>query len=556
MNTLYFGDCLDVLKELNKQHPGGFIDLIYIDPPFNSKRNYNVLFEEVDLKDTKAQKQAFADTWSNVSYKDTLHELNTLDLDLFKFLTALDAIRLSKGAIAYLTTMAIRILYMRKVLKDTGSFYLHCDSTMSHYLKILCDLIFGEKNFKNDIVWKRKIGIGQSNQKSDRFGQQTDTVLFYSKTNKQVLNNQYVFDEEYQKYVNKYFKYDDGDGRKYWADNLSSPSYRANLVYEYKGYKPPKNGWAISKEKMELWDKQNRLVFPKSIDGMIKRKRYSDELKGRLVQNLWDDVSGMGGFKKVRDDLLLGYQTQKPEALLERIIKASTNEGDLVADFFCGCGTTIAVAQKLNRQWLGADISHLAIRLILDRLTKPYGEEERKRIRADIEVNGFPKDVASARELATRTDKHRVKFQDWVIEVMLGGVSNEKKTADGGYDGYLIYPLSGDGKKKGTAIIEVKSGIVGISVLKSFVEVVNKEKADMGIFVCFDYQVTSGMSKYARDAGYIPDFKVDRIQIITVEDLLDGKTVRLPGLGEMLTFKSSTKRLDGEKEVEGLFDEK
>ncbi|TAL68933.1 MAG: site-specific DNA-methyltransferase [Bacteroidetes bacterium] len=538
MNTLYFGDSLDVLKELNKQHPGGFIDLIYIDPPFNSKRNYNVLFEEVDLKDTKAQKQAFADTWSNVSYKDTLHELQTLDLDLYKFLTALDAIRLSKGAIAYLTTMAIRILYMRKVLKDTGSFYLHCDQTMSHYLKILCDLVFGEQNFKNEIIWKRT----SAHNDSGKYGINVDSILFYSKSKNNIWNQQYILHKD--EYL-KRFKQSDPDGRK-WQDGpltakgLSGGGYN----YEYKGI----NGfWRCPLETMKKLDKENRLYYTKN--GGIRIKRYLDENKGYPIQTLIDDVFPINSQAQER----LGYPTQKPEALLERIIKASSNEGDLVADFFCGCGTTIAVAQRLNRQWLGADISHLAIRLILDRLTKPYGEEERKRIRENIEVNGFPKDVASARELATKTDKHRVKFQDWVIEVMLGGVSNEKKTADGGYDGYLIYPLSGDGKKKGTAIIEVKSGIVGISVLRSFANVVNSEKADMGIFVCFDYQVTDGMRKLARDVGYIPDFKVDRLQIITVEDLLDGKTVRLPGLGEMLTFKSATKRLDKENGEEELF---
>lgn len=538
MNQLYFGDCLDVLKELHRKHPDGFIDLIYIDPPFNSKRNYNVLFEEVDLKDTKAQKQAFADTWSNVSYKDTLHELQTLDLDLFKFLTALDAIRLSKGAIAYLTTMAIRIWYMRKVLKDTGSFYLHCDPTMSHYLKILCDLIFGEQNFRNEIVWKRTT----AHNDPTKFGNNIDMIFYYCKSKDNIWNKQFQdYNEEYL----KRFKNKDSAGRLWMDDNLTAKGLSGGgYEYEYKG---AKSLWRVPIATMKRLDNEGKLHFTKK--GGIRLKRYLDTSKGLTLQALWDDISPINSQAKEK----LGYPTQKPEALLERIIKASSNENDLVADFFCGCGTTIAVAQKLNRQWLGADISHLAIRLILDRLTKPYGEEERKRIRSGIEVNGFPKDVASARELATQTDKHRVKFQDWIIEVMLGGVSNEKKTGDGGYDGYLTFPLSHDGKKKGTAIIEVKSGIVGISVLKSFAETVNNQKADMGIFVCFDYQVTSGMSKYARDFGYIPDFKVDKLQIITVETLLDGGTVRLPGLGEMLTFKTATKRLDGEKEEEGLF---
>jgi site-specific DNA-methyltransferase (adenine-specific) len=178
MNKLYFGDCLDILKKLNKEHPAGFIDLIYIDPPFNSKRNYNILFENADLKDTKAQKEAFSDTWSNVSYKDTLEELKDIDLDLCAFLESLDKNRISKSAVSYLTTMAIRIYYMRKVLNDTGSFYLHCDPTMSHYLKILCDLIFKETNFRNEIIWCYR---GAGYPKMD-FGKRHDIILRYSKT--------------------------------------------------------------------------------------------------------------------------------------------------------------------------------------------------------------------------------------------------------------------------------------------------------------------------------------------------------------------------------------
>ena len=155
MNKLYFGDNLEILKSLYKEHPQGFIDLIYIDPPFNSKRNYNVLFESVDMADTKAQKEAFADTWSNVSYIDTLNEILELNKNLYDFLKALDKMSNSKSSVSYLTTMTIRLIYMHKLLKDTGSFYLHCDPTMSHYLKIMCDFIFGEKNFRNVINWKR-----------------------------------------------------------------------------------------------------------------------------------------------------------------------------------------------------------------------------------------------------------------------------------------------------------------------------------------------------------------------------------------------------------------
>ena len=252
MNHLYFGDCLQILKQLHGNNPQGFIDLIYIDPPFNSARNYNVLFESVDLKDANAQKQAFADTWSNVSYIDTINELAELDKDVHEFLKTLSAIRTSDSAVAYLSTMAIRIYYMHKVLKDTGSFYLHCDQTMSHYLKIVCDLIFGEKNFRNEIVWKRKTGRGETNQKSNRFGINMDIILFYGKSEGTTFNSQFNSEAQgYDEYVESNFKFIDDNGRKFMSDNLASPSHRPNLIYEYKGYQPPKNGWAISKEKME-----------------------------------------------------------------------------------------------------------------------------------------------------------------------------------------------------------------------------------------------------------------------------------------------------------------
>ena len=516
MNQLYFGDCLDVLKYLYAKHPQGYIDLIYIDPPFNSKKNYNILFEQVELKDIKAQKQAFADTWSNVSYVDTLHEIQSIDIKLYKFLTALDDIKLSKGAIAYLTTMAIRIWYMKKVLKDTGSFYLHCDPNMSHYLKIICDLIFGRNILFNELVWCYKEREGSKNQ----WNKKHDIILYFSKTIKNIFNWKEIF-EEYSKGTLKKFNYVDNDRRKFQIRGKGGPfTGEQGLNIELETTNPD---WVY--------------------------RDYLDKSPGVPPRD-WFVIPVINRAAKER----LGYPTQKPEALLERIIKASSNEGDLVADFFCGCGTTIAVAQKLNRKWLGTDISHLAIKLILDRLTKAYGVEERKKIISEIEINGYPKDIASARELATGTDKHRVKFQDWIIEVMIGGVSNEKKSGDSGYDGFLSFHISQDGKRKGTAIIEVKSGNIGIAQFRSFVETMKKEKADMGIFVCFESHVTDGMRKYARDEGYLASFKVDKVQIVTVEDLLEGKSVRLPGYGEIASFKNSTKRLDKENNDKPLFE--
>ncbi len=487
MNSLYFSDCLKVLKDLHTAHPDGFIDLVYIDPPFNSKRDYNILFESIDMKDTKAQKEAFSDTWSNVSYIDSLREIQYLDLYLYNFLTALDNGGIPKSTVSYLTTMAIRIYYIRKVLKDTGSFYLHCDPTMSHSLKMVCDFIFGEKNFKNEIVWSYKRYTAESN----RFQRLHDIILFYGK-------------REYTSFNDIRIEYGEKSGK---ADSH---------------YKQDEEG------KWFRWQKRKDAE---------PYKIYLSE--GRRLGDVWD-MPIINASAKER----LGYPTQKPEALLERIIQASSNKGDLVADFFCGCGTSIAVAQRLKRNWIGVDISHLAIRLILDRLTNPYPARRAKIIRENIQVTGFPRDIDGAKMLARETDNGRFGFQDWIIEVMLGGVSNPKKSADGGYDGYLPFYLTRD--KKGVILIEVKSGNLTVKNMREFIQVIERQKANLGVFVCFEEQVTRPMREEAKRTGYFESEsypgKYDKIQILTVEDLLDGSGIALPYRKE--AFKTATKNLD------------
>jgi site-specific DNA-methyltransferase (adenine-specific) len=549
MNHLYFGDCLDVLKELRAHYPQPFIDLIYIDPPFNSKRNYNVLFESMDMKDANAQKQAFADTWSNYEYLETLNELAEVHKDLYDLLKLMSQLKsISDSAVAYLTTMAIRIYYMHSLLKETGSFYLHCDPTMSHYLKLICDMIFGDKGFRNEIIWQRRTGSNSSVHTAKQFGNTVDILLFYTKGDKWTFHSLYSFeDESYQSYVEKFFKFTDDNGRKYRLADLSNPAPRPNLMYDYKGYKHPKNGWAISKEKMEQFEREGRLWFPKDIQGRIQRKRFEDELKGKPIQNIWSDISPLSAFSAEK----LGYPTQKPQALLERIICASSNEGDIIADFFCGCGTTISAAQKLGRRWLGADISHLAVRLIKKRLIDTFG----KNIENNLKLHGMPKDVASARELAQNVEGGRIGFQDWVIEVMLNGVVNEKKVADGGYDGYLTF--FDNVRNKHFALIETKSGKLTVKNLREFVQVIDTQKATVGIFVCFEDCVTREMTKCAKDAGHIKmngaEFPMDKIQIITIEDLFNEKQPQLPGNADNQTFKKA-QRKDTKGTSYGLFD--
>ena len=335
-STLYYGDNLDILKSLSKEREP-FIDLIYIDPPFNSKRNYNILFQDLiqsqeNSKKITAQKEAFQDTWSNVEISDTLEQLQRLDnLKIYRFLNE-NRIIFTDSQMSYLTMMSIRIYYMRKLLKETGSFYLHCDPTMSHYLKILLDIIFGVKNFRNEIVWSyNKWAVAQNHLSKNH-----DIVLFYTKRDK----------------------------------------YKYNQLYQERS----------KSTKKRFGNKKIQSAF--SQDGKRKPSQTGEEIsKGVIMSDYWS-IPIIAPSAKER----LGYQTQKPEALLERIIKASSNEGDVVADFFCGCGTTVAVAEKLKRKWIGVDINHLAIGLIEEKRLKP--------LKVKYEVRGFPKDLKQAEILA------------------------------------------------------------------------------------------------------------------------------------------------------------
>jgi adenine specific DNA methylase Mod len=339
MNHLYFGDCLDVLGDLKEHYPQPFIDLIYIDPPFNSKRNYNVLFESMDMKDANAQKQAFADTWTNVAYMDELHMLAEMHKDLFDVLTAFgNAKSINDSAVAYLTTMALRILYMHKLLKDTGSFYLHCDETMSHYLKLVCDMIFSAENFRANIIWKR---TGAHND-AKGFGRNSDHILYYSKSNKFQWNS--IFQQHSEKYLERFNKTDD-NGRKFTDDNLTAKGLSGGgYEYEYKGYK---SLWRVPEITMHQLDLQGKLYFTKT--GGIRIKRFLDENVGVPLQALWDDISPLNSQSKER----LGYPTQKPELLMERIIKASSNEGDVVADFLLRLRYNHCSCTKIKSQMAG-----------------------------------------------------------------------------------------------------------------------------------------------------------------------------------------------------------
>ena len=277
-NALYFGDNLDVLRESIRDES---VDLIYLDPPFNSARDYNILCSSPKGIESSAQITAFEDSWhwgeqAEREFGEIVRGSNT---DVAEMIQALRKFLGENDMMAYLTMMANRLLELHRVLKPTGSLYLHCDPTASHYLKIVLDGVFGKELFRNDIIWKRRYGTFSTVHTSNKFGACTDNILLYAKSDAAVFYPQYSFDDPtYQSYIEKTFRYFNEDGRRYRIDNLANPALRPNLIYEYKGYKPPKNGWAISLAKMEQWDAEGRLHFPKSPDGRIQRRRFLDAL--------------------------------------------------------------------------------------------------------------------------------------------------------------------------------------------------------------------------------------------------------------------------------------
>ena len=355
--TMWTGDNLDIMRGMNSE----CVDLIYLDPPFNSNRNYSAPVGSA------AAGAAFKDTW-------TLSDLDVAWMGLIAdkepaLFSVLKTAHLThgKGMQSYLCMMAVRLMEMRRLLKSTGSIYLHCDPTASHYLKVLMDALFGRNNFRNEVVWKRRYGTFSYVHKAKKFGICNDNLLFYAKSDQANFSTQYSFkDPDYQAYIRKFFRHKDARGRVYRIADLANPAPRPNLMYDYKGYPHPKNGWAISREKMRQWDLEGRLEFPRSKTGRIQRRRFLDELKGKPVQSIWNNVKMISSRSKER----VGYPTQKPLALLDRIIKASSNPEDMVMDPFCGCATACVAAERLDRNWVGIDISEKAAELVQVRIRK------------------------------------------------------------------------------------------------------------------------------------------------------------------------------------------
>ncbi len=533
-NKLYFGDNLPIMRE---HIPDESVDLIYLDPPFNSNATYNVLFREHDSSESAAQIQAFDDTW-HWSTDAEWHYQQVVTTGPRKLAGMLQAMRTFLGQndmMAYLTMMAPRMVELHRVLKPTGSIYLHCDPTASHYLKLLLDAVFGPQNFRNEITWRRTTSHNDARR---NFSAVADIILTYTKTSDFTFNRVYV--PYSQEYLDKFYRFVDENGRRYRLNNMRSPAPRPNLTYDYKGYKPHPNGWTVSLERMKQLDAEGRLHFPENMDGRLSSKLYLDEMPGVPVGNVWDDIGPISSHAKER----LGYPTQKPEALLERIISASSNEGDVILDPFCGCGTAVAVAERLNRKWIGIDVTHLAISLMRSRLRDSFGDEL-----SDYQVIGSPADAESARALSLEGgNTGRYQFEYWALGLVEARPGRDmKKGADAGIDGYINFFDGKSGKAK-TVIVQVKSGQVGRNVIATLKGDMEREKAEMSLLITLR-PPTRPMLDEAASAGFYtpeayPDRQFPRVQIATIEDILNGSGPAIPqlGLSQAPTFRRAPRR--------------
>lgn len=545
MNKLFFGDCLDVLRN---EIPDESVDLVYLDPPFNSNRSYNLLFSAPSGHQSEAQIAAFEDTWhwgeqAEREYREILGSRSTATSEL---VVSLRRFLGENDMMAYLTLMANRLIELRRTMRHTASLYLHCDPTASHYLKVLLDSIFGFDVYQNEIVWKRS----HSHNSAKRYGPIHDIVLFYSKTGSYTWTDQRTPYEE--EYVAKFFKYDDNDGRGvYWTGDITGNGIRhGETGLPWRGFNPTAKGrhWMYQPSDLDALDQDNRVYWPKTAGAWPKLKRYITEAKGIPLQDLIDDIYGlstMGGPKAER----LGYPTQKPLALLERLISASSIENQVVLDPFCGCGTAIHAAERLKRQWIGIDITHLAISLIEKRLRDAFPGIE-------FEVHGTPKDLEGARNLASR-DKYQ--FQWWACSLVGAQPwQDKKKGADRGIDGIIYFQDEKGIPKK--IIVSVKGGeTVGRAMIADLKNSVEREKAQIGLFVTLAIP-TREMAKEALTAGFYesPMFRSSeypKIQILTIEGLLNGtQRPRYPDLSQgTYTFKRATQESDAAEQAGDLF---
>ena len=544
-NALYYGDNLAVLRDHVADES---VDLVYLDPPFNSNASYNVLFRERTGEESPAQIRAFTDTWEWTQETEATFERDIIGNPqvpsaVKDMITAFRQFIGRNAMMAYLVMMAPRLVELRRVLKPTGSIYLHCDPTAGHYLKTLMDTVFGARNYRNEISWRRTNAHNDAKQGRRQYGNVRDTILFYTKSNKWNWNWQYTeYDSEYLD--NSYRLIEPDSGRRYQMDNLTAAKEGGDTSYQWR-VKRPENGewqaditdefltpvdgweykgvlpyrgryWAYSKENMAEMTRQGRIAYTKG--GVPRYKRYLDEMPGVPLQNDWTDIRPPSGSE------YLNYRTQKPLALLERIIRASSNEGDVVLDPFCGCGTAVAAAHKLGRQWLGIDITHLAVALMKNRLKTAFDLESGQ----DYEVVGEPQDEGSARAL---WEQDPYQFQFWAVSLLEAQPQSEQRRgADRGVDG-MLYFIDGQRRTPQKVVVQVKGGRVSSPQVRDLVGVVEREKAAMGLFISLE-SPTRDMRQEAASAGFYHsdlwqrDFA--KIQLRTVGEMLSGQGFDLP----------------------------
>ena len=523
-NTLYYGDNLDILRRKVRDET---VDLCYIDPPFNSKRNYFQIYNNIG-KDDQAQAQAFMDTWTwNELALAGFQEIITNDQGRYtrqtiELLKGLKAVLGDGGLLAYLVSMTQRVNEIQRVLKPTGSFYLHCDPTASHYLKLVLDSVFCARggDYLNEIVWPR---TNAHNMKTKGYVRSNDTIFFYVKGKDFTWNQLYTGHSQSQL---KEYRADE-NGRLYTTRDLTFSGTSKNRQFEWRGTTPPPNRcWGASKEQLDQWLSEGRILLGRNGNAKMRGlKVYLDEAKGSPVTATWNDILRVGNTSQER----LGYPTQKPEALLERIIQASSNEGDTVLDAYCGCGTTVAVAQRLRRHWIGIDITYQSIAVILKRLEDGFGAA----VMDSIVLDGIPRDMESARALATKKDDRvRKEFEKWALLTYSKNRAtiNEKKGADRGVDG-IAYIVTGSGATE-RVIFQVKSGAVKRNDIATLHGDMTREGAVMAVFLTLE-EPTKPMRDEALAAGVYHHALLDRdyprIQIVTVREMIeDGKRIDLP----------------------------
>lgn len=510
MGKLYFGDNLDILRDHVASES---VDLIYLDPPFNSKAQYNVFFKSPAGNAPEASLEAFQDSWhwgqsAEAAYADVIgHGGATAKI--------LGALRSSMGEndmMAYLAMMTVRLIELHRVLKRTGSLYLHCDPTASHYLKIILDSAFAPTNFRSEIIWKRSHG----HNSAKRYGPAHDTILFYGASREVTWNK--VFHDYDPAYVEKHYRHKGPDSRRYKHENPTGAGIRNGATgTPWHGINPTAKGrhWVKPPAELDKLDEAGLIYWPDKPGSWPYIKVYLEDMKGVPVQDVWTDIDMLNMMAKER----LGYPTQKPLGLMERIIRASSNEGDVVLDPFCGCGTTVHAAEKLHRQWIGIDVTHHAITVIEERIAREFPDLK-------VEVEGRPRDLAAAHDLARR---NKYQFQWWAN--WLFGVQQyreRKKGADKGIDGEIFF-LNGP-RGVGRIITSVKGGeTVGVQAVRDLRAVIEREKAEMGVLVSLA-DPTGPMRVEAASAGFVQTAhgSFPRIQLAPVSELFSGVKPHLP----------------------------